>query len=160
MIEPTVSPALLDDALPVIGVVLVAGPPVVFLAGPWLLLALTLSGPFALLVAFVVVGLVAAALLVTPPRSSQRPTCSRAASPQLPRVSSAQRPRHAGRLSPLAARRRMIARAWLRGLATSPDAIGPALPVDRVETLSLFYATVRDFEGMRLVPVTVAEARP
>jgi len=56
---------ILDDVLPVIGVVVVAGPPVVFLAAPWLLLALMLSGPFALLVAFVVAGLVAAALLVT-----------------------------------------------------------------------------------------------
>ena len=56
---------MLDDVLPVIGVVVVAGPPVVFLAAPWLLLALMLSGPFALVVAFVVVGLVAAVLLVT-----------------------------------------------------------------------------------------------
>jgi len=55
---------MLDSVLPVIGVVVVAGPPVVFVAGPWLLLVLMLSGPFALLVAFVVVGLVAAALLV------------------------------------------------------------------------------------------------
>jgi hypothetical protein len=54
---------MLDDVLPVIGVVVVAGPPVVFLAAPWLLLALMLSGPFALVVAFVVVGLVAAVLL-------------------------------------------------------------------------------------------------
>jgi hypothetical protein len=56
---------MLDDVLPVIGVVFVAGPPVVFVAAPWLLLALMLSGPFALMVAFVVAGLVAAALLVT-----------------------------------------------------------------------------------------------
>jgi hypothetical protein len=56
---------MLEDVLPVIGVVVVAGPPVVFVAGPWLLLALMLSGPFALLVAFVLVGLVTVALLVT-----------------------------------------------------------------------------------------------
>jgi hypothetical protein len=56
---------ILDDVLPVIGVIFVAGPPVVFLAAPWLLLALMLSAPFALLVAFVVVALVAVALLVT-----------------------------------------------------------------------------------------------
>src|SRR3954452_23623866 len=56
---------MLDSVLPVIGVVVVAGPPVVFVAGPWLLLVLMLSGPFALLVAFVVVGLVAGALLAT-----------------------------------------------------------------------------------------------
>jgi hypothetical protein len=56
---------MLDDVLPVIGVVVVVGPPVVFLAAPWLLLVLMLSGPFALVVAFVATGLVAAALLVT-----------------------------------------------------------------------------------------------
>ena len=56
---------ILDDVLPVIGVIFVAGPPVVFLAAPWLLLALMLSGPFALVVAFVVVALAAAALLAT-----------------------------------------------------------------------------------------------
>ena len=39
------------------------GPPVVYLAGPWLLLALALAGPFALVFTFVVV-LVAATLLV------------------------------------------------------------------------------------------------
>jgi hypothetical protein len=55
---------MLDDVLPVIGVVFVAGPPVVFLAAPWLLLVLMLSGPFALLVAFAAVGFIAAALLV------------------------------------------------------------------------------------------------
>jgi hypothetical protein len=56
---------MLEDVLPVIGVVVVAGPPVIFVAAPWLLLGLMLSGPFALLVAFVVVGVVAAAVLVT-----------------------------------------------------------------------------------------------
>jgi hypothetical protein len=55
---------LLDAVLPVIGVVVVAGPPVVFVLVPWLLLVLMLSGPFALVIAFVVVGLVAVALLV------------------------------------------------------------------------------------------------
>jgi hypothetical protein len=67
-LTPTERPTfeeMLDDVRPVIGVVFVAGPPVVFLAGPWLLLGLMLSGPFALLVAFVVVGLVAVALLMT-----------------------------------------------------------------------------------------------
>jgi hypothetical protein len=67
-LTPTARPTfreILDDVLPVIGVVVVAGPPVVFVAGPWLLLGLMLSGPFALLVAFVVVALVAAVLLVT-----------------------------------------------------------------------------------------------
>ena len=58
---------LLDDLLPVIGVVFVAGPPVVFLAGPLVLGALMLAGPFALaatMVLVVVVALVAAAVLV------------------------------------------------------------------------------------------------
>jgi hypothetical protein len=67
-LRPTELPTfgeMLDDVLPVIGVIVVAGPPVVFVAAPWLLLGLMLSGPFALLVAFVVAGLVAAALLVT-----------------------------------------------------------------------------------------------
>src|SRR3954462_15615644 len=67
-LAPTERPTfreMLDDVLPVIGVVFVAGPPVIFLAAPWLLLVLMLSGPFALVVAFVVVGLVAAALLAT-----------------------------------------------------------------------------------------------
>jgi hypothetical protein len=61
--EPTFG-EIVEDVLPVIGVVDVAGPPVILVAGPWLLLGLMLTGPFALLVTFVVVGLVAAALLV------------------------------------------------------------------------------------------------
>ena len=52
---------ILDDVLPVIGVVFVAGPPVIAVAAPWLLLALMLSGPFAVLVAFAVVVLLAVA---------------------------------------------------------------------------------------------------
>ena len=57
---------MLQDLLPVIGVVVVAGPPVVFLVGPLLLFALLLVGPFALAATMVVlVGtvLVAAAAL-------------------------------------------------------------------------------------------------
>ena len=64
--SPTESPTLretLDDVLPVIGVIFVAGPPVVFLAAPWLLLVLMLSGPFALVVAGVAVVLAAVALV-------------------------------------------------------------------------------------------------
>jgi hypothetical protein len=56
---------IIDEILPLIGVVFVAGPPVIFIAGPWLLLALMLSGPFALLVAFGAVMVVAAVLLAT-----------------------------------------------------------------------------------------------
>jgi hypothetical protein len=67
LITPGESPTLretLDDVLPVIGVVFVAGPPVVFLAAPWVLLALMLAGPFALVVAFVAVVLAAVAAVV------------------------------------------------------------------------------------------------
>jgi len=110
---------MLDDVLPVIGVVFVAGPPVIFLAGPWLLLVLMLSGPFALVVAFVVVGLVAAALLATLAAIVVAPfvlvrrlhrtyRSARSTGVPVPQVVSA----------PLAAGRRMIARAPLRGLAT------------------------------------------
>jgi len=60
--EPTLRETL-DDVLPVIGVIFVAGPPVVFLAAPWLLLVLMLSGPFALVVAFVAVVLAGIALV-------------------------------------------------------------------------------------------------
>ena len=56
---------MVDEIVPLIGVILVAGPPVVFVAGPWLLLGLMLSGPFAVLVAFVAVSVVAAVLLAT-----------------------------------------------------------------------------------------------
>jgi hypothetical protein len=54
---------MLAETHPLIGVVPVAGPPVVLVAGPWLLLALMVAGPFALLFTFVLL-LVAAAALV------------------------------------------------------------------------------------------------
>jgi sterol desaturase/sphingolipid hydroxylase (fatty acid hydroxylase superfamily) len=54
---------MLDAVLPVVGVVAVAGPPVIALAAPWLLLVLMLSAPFAVLVAFAVVAVVALAAL-------------------------------------------------------------------------------------------------
>jgi len=64
---------MVDEVVPVIGVILVAGPPVIFVAGPWLLLGLMLSGPFAVLVGFVAAGIAAvvlaavlAGLLATP----------------------------------------------------------------------------------------------
>src|SRR4051812_20408722 len=110
---------MLDDVLPVIGVVFVAGPPVIFLAAPWLLLVLMLSGPFALVVAFVVVGLIAAALLAT------IAAIVVAAFVLVRRLHGTHRSARAtgvpGRQlasAPLAAGRRMIARASLRGLAT------------------------------------------
>jgi hypothetical protein len=45
---------IVDEILPITDVVFVAGPPVIFVAVPWLLLALMLSGPFAVLVALMV----------------------------------------------------------------------------------------------------------
>jgi len=58
---------ILDEILPLVGVVVVAGPPVVLLAGPLVLGALMLAGPFALaatMVLVLVVALVAAAALL------------------------------------------------------------------------------------------------
>jgi hypothetical protein len=59
--DPTVGESL-DETLPLIGAVPVYGPPVVVVAGPWLLLSLVLAGPFALLVTIVVLLAAAAAL--------------------------------------------------------------------------------------------------
>jgi hypothetical protein len=56
---------MLAEITPLIGAVPgAAPPPVIFLAGPWLLLALMLSGPFAFLVTLVVFMVVAATVLV------------------------------------------------------------------------------------------------
>jgi hypothetical protein len=60
---PTVD-ELLEDTLPLIDTVFVAGPPVLVAWAGTVLLALMLAGPFALLVTFVV-ALAAAAALVT-----------------------------------------------------------------------------------------------
>ena len=57
------SPRLRDETLPLIGAIPLYGPPVVFFATPWILFALLLSGPFALLMTFVI-GLLAAGLLI------------------------------------------------------------------------------------------------
>jgi hypothetical protein len=62
--RPTFTEAV-ADIVPVIGVVFVAGPPVVFIAGPWLFLVLMLSGAFAVLVAFVALWVAATVLLTT-----------------------------------------------------------------------------------------------
>jgi hypothetical protein len=55
---------MLDETLPLIGFVAVAGPPVVLLTAPWVLFALMLAGPFALLLLTAVIVLIVAALLV------------------------------------------------------------------------------------------------
>jgi hypothetical protein len=60
--SPTVG-EMLAETVPLADVIAGFGPPVVFLAGPWLLFVLALAGPFALVFTFVVV-LFAAALLV------------------------------------------------------------------------------------------------
>jgi hypothetical protein len=53
-----------DEIRPLIGAVVVAGPPMVFLAGPLTVGTLMLAGPFALMVTLVLVAIVAAAALV------------------------------------------------------------------------------------------------
>jgi hypothetical protein len=60
--HPTVGETL-AETLPLVGVVPVYGPPVIVVAGPWLLLALMVAGPFALLVTLVVLLTAAAALV-------------------------------------------------------------------------------------------------
>jgi hypothetical protein len=55
---------VLAELIPLIGAVAGEGPPVIFLAGPWLLLGLMLSGAFAFLVVLVVFMVVAATVLV------------------------------------------------------------------------------------------------
>jgi hypothetical protein len=55
---------MLAEIGPLIGAIAGFGPPVIFLAGPWLLFGLMLAGPFAFLVTFVVIILVAATVLV------------------------------------------------------------------------------------------------
>ena len=62
--SPTV-PEMLGDCLTLICAVALYGPPVIFLAAPWLLLALLLSGPFALVLTLVVALLAATALLAS-----------------------------------------------------------------------------------------------
>jgi hypothetical protein len=55
---------MLAEIIPLIGAIPGYGPPVVLLVGPWLLLVLMLSAPFAFLVILVVFMVVAATVLV------------------------------------------------------------------------------------------------
>jgi hypothetical protein len=55
------------ELTPLIGAVAGYGPPVIFLAGPWLLLAVMLSGAFAFLLTLVTVMVVVATVLVALP---------------------------------------------------------------------------------------------
>jgi hypothetical protein len=61
---------ILAEVVPLAGVIAWFGPPVAFLAGPWLLLVLVLAGPFAVVFTFLVVAalvvLVAGLILATP----------------------------------------------------------------------------------------------
>jgi hypothetical protein len=54
---------VLAETIPLIDAIPVYGPPVVVVAVPWLLLALVLAGPFALLLTFVAVFAAAAAVV-------------------------------------------------------------------------------------------------
>src|SRR3954453_22509430 len=53
---------MLDEVLPLIGVVLVAGPPALIVAGPLMLLALAVCGAFLLIATYVLVAMANAAL--------------------------------------------------------------------------------------------------
>jgi hypothetical protein len=57
------SGGMLDEVLPLIGVVAVAGPPVVLLAGPLSIFVLALIAPFALLLTFAALFVVAVAFV-------------------------------------------------------------------------------------------------
>lgn len=56
-------PKLVFETLPLVGAVFVAGPPVVFVGGPWLLFVLMLLGPLVLLCTLAVALVAAAGLL-------------------------------------------------------------------------------------------------
>ena len=55
---------MLAEIDPLIGAIAGYGPPVIFLAGPWLLLGLILAGPFAVLLTLIVAMVLAATVLV------------------------------------------------------------------------------------------------
>jgi hypothetical protein len=66
--EPIGSPPptfgeILEEADPLIGYIPVAGPPVLLVMGPWVLFALMLAGPFALLLTLVVLFVAATTLI-------------------------------------------------------------------------------------------------
>jgi hypothetical protein len=60
--DPTFS-TILAETVPLVDVIAGSGPPVIFLAGPWLLLGLVLSGPFAFLLVLLAAMLAAATVL-------------------------------------------------------------------------------------------------
>jgi hypothetical protein len=60
---------MLEEVLPLVGVVVVAGPAAIFVAAPLVLLALMLAAPFAVLVTFVLLGLAAATVVAVVARA-------------------------------------------------------------------------------------------
>jgi hypothetical protein len=73
--EPVTLSDMLQEVLPLVGVVLVAGPPALVLAMPFVLLALAVCGAFVLMVTYVVAGVAIIALggaIVTLPYSLVR----------------------------------------------------------------------------------------
>ena len=55
---------MIAELVPLVDAVAGYGPPVIFLAGPWVLLALMLAGPFAFLLTLVAAMLVAATVVI------------------------------------------------------------------------------------------------
>jgi hypothetical protein len=67
LIRPTAEPTFgetVAEIVPLVGTIAGYGPPVIFLAGPWLLLGLMLAAPFAVLLTLIVAMLLAAAVVV------------------------------------------------------------------------------------------------
>ena len=63
--KPPTLPEMLMEVVPLVGVVVVAGPPVVLLAGPLVIGTLLLAGPFALLATLALVSSVVLVATVT-----------------------------------------------------------------------------------------------
>jgi hypothetical protein len=63
MIGQPAAGEMLDEVEPLIGALPFYGPPIIFVAGPWILLVLLLAGPFALLVT-IAIAVAAAGLLI------------------------------------------------------------------------------------------------
>jgi hypothetical protein len=61
--QPSTAATMLDEIVPLIDAIPLYGPPIAFIAIPWILFALLLAGPFALLVT-IVIALLAARLLI------------------------------------------------------------------------------------------------
>jgi hypothetical protein len=67
LIRPPAEPTfgqMIAEIVPLVGTIAGYGPPVIFLAGPWLLLGLMLSAPFAVLLTLIAAMVLAGAVLV------------------------------------------------------------------------------------------------